>query len=101
MQDSVLNLGEKIKLAARLAAIEHVRQMLEQQKQQQERQQQDEQQGKRRKGPGGAAAERFKDEPASQPLPHLANVARTTLSGLVMPTQPATDALPLGLRGAA
>ena len=99
MQDSVLNLGEKIRLAARLAAIEHVRQMLEQQREQQERPQQDEQQGERRDGPGGARAGRFKDEPASQPLPHLANLARTTLSGLVMPTQPAHETY--ALRGAA
>jgi hypothetical protein len=100
MQDSVLNLGEKIRLAARLAAIEHVRQMLEQQqKQQQERQQHDEQQGERREGPGGARTGRFKDEPASQPLPPLPQVARTALSGLVMPTQPAHEAY--ALRGAA
>jgi hypothetical protein len=91
MQDSVLNLGEKIALAARLAAIEHVRQMLEHE---QHDPQQGEQQGERRTGPGGARANRFKDEPASQPLQRL---GRAVLSGLVMPAQPAR----LQLRGAA
>jgi hypothetical protein len=70
MKDSVLNLGEKIALAARLAAIEHVRQMLE------------EAQGERREDQGGAPIEGFKDEPTPQTLPLL---ARTKLPGLVMP----------------
>ncbi len=37
MQDSVLNLGEQIVLAARLAAIEHVRQEIEEKGQQAQR----------------------------------------------------------------
>ncbi len=68
MQDSLLNLGEKVVLAARLAAIEHVRQMLEETSSEHP---QDEQ-GERREGDDGVVAERFKDEPTPQTLQQLA-----------------------------
>jgi hypothetical protein len=89
MQDSVLNLGEKVVLAARLAAIEHVRQMLEEISQEH----QHDEQGERRDGPGGAPAERFTDEPTPQTLQQFARTifsgpafTGAVLSGLVNPT---------------